>query len=377
MTSQAVRTTVSVDPGQNGLARHPYTRPADRAPRALALLHREPIAQLLQTMRRHIVLHDSKVATFSLVLYRPAGTGKTTLLEALAKSCAVPMVEVTPSDIAKRGEAEIGQRARAVFEALSMLTRTVILFDEFDPLLKRRSFDESRPFNMFSFLTPGMLPKLKNLHEAAKDNSTAYVVITNLVGTLDEAAVREGRFDEKYGIYPPDPLSRYGRLLRVNKDRAASFPGWRVAEVMRKTAGLGTTAMASRKGWFRPLGGEAAPGTLTGYALGHDPLPDMPDPEEPFEEKRKDLGQHAEREYVEWGWLMDWEVACRKHWEDAIARQDKSCSLDDMMRWPSTEFSKEALVARKDAAKDLGSKGQGHQLLSAQAQFYRVVNSPD
>jgi predicted ATPase len=315
-------------------------------------IQRESIAQQLQKMRRHIVLHDTRVSDFSLALYGPAGTGKTTLVEALAKSCGVPMVEITPSDIAKRGEADIEQRARAVFEALSMLTRVVILFDEFDPILKRRILDDRRPFNMFSFLTPGMLPKLKTLHEAAKENYTCYVLITNLIGTLDEAAVREGRFDNKYGIYPPDPLSRYGRFFRVNKG-AEHFPAQRVLEIIRATAGLGMTAMASRKGWFRPLGNERAAGTLTGYAMGQDPLPNMPDAEEHFEEKLKGSGQHAKKEYAEWGWLMDW--------EEDIKSKEPNLTLEGISGWPSGERSIAALKARMDAADSLQLKAERQQ----------------
>jgi hypothetical protein len=65
----------------------------------------------------------------------------------------------------------------------------------------------------FTFLTPGMLPKLKDLRRCAAKRSCAFVLSTNLIGGLDPAAVREGRFDKKVGIYPPDPLSRAGRLL--------------------------------------------------------------------------------------------------------------------------------------------------------------------
>ena len=149
----------------------------------------------------------------SLVLHGPAGTSKTTLVEALAVTCDVPMVEVTPSDLVKRGEENIEQRARAVFEALSMLSRAVILFDEFDPVLKRRDVGNNNPLSVFSFLTPGMLPKLKDLHNQAEKRSVAYVLVTNLIGELDEAAVRQGRFDKRLGIFPPDLLSRAGRFL--------------------------------------------------------------------------------------------------------------------------------------------------------------------
>lgn len=146
------------------------------------------------------------------MLHGPEGTGKTTLVEALAKSCDVPLVEVTPSDIVMGGMEAVERSARTVFEALSFLTRTVILFDEFDPVLWRRNPQAGAPNNVFSFLTPGMLPKLKNLHDKTDGRSVAYVLSTNLIGSLDNAAVRGGRFDEKIGIFPPDELSRKGRL---------------------------------------------------------------------------------------------------------------------------------------------------------------------
>ena len=164
----------------------------------------------LQRMRAHVSglslpkKYDDSLC--SLALHGPAGTGKTTLVEALAVTCDVPLVEVTPSDLVKRGEENIEQRARAVFEALSMLTRVVILFDEFDPVLKRRDAANNNPLSVFSFLTPGMLPKLKDLHSGAEKRSVAYVLVTNLIGEA-VAAGRIKRKDEgsgnKFAEYVP------------------------------------------------------------------------------------------------------------------------------------------------------------------------------
>jgi SpoVK/Ycf46/Vps4 family AAA+-type ATPase len=109
------------------------------------------------------------------VLYGPPGAGKTTLVEAVAKSAGVPLVEITPSDILVGGEEAIERRTRHVFLALSMLTHVVILFDEFDPILQnrgKRKGDEPAK-SIFEFLTPGMLPKLKLLHDSAKQTVPA------------------------------------------------------------------------------------------------------------------------------------------------------------------------------------------------------------
>ena len=169
----------------------------------------ESVAVTMQRMRAHVtrVSLDTEAGDTeagpccSVAFHGPPGTGKTTLVEALAKSCGVPFVEVTPSDIIVGGEEAVERRARAVFEALTLLTRVVILFDEFDPVLWRRDPENTSPRSVFTFLTPGMLPKLKDLRRCAAKRSCAFVLSTNLIGSLEPAAVREGRFDKKVGIY--------------------------------------------------------------------------------------------------------------------------------------------------------------------------------
>jgi hypothetical protein len=221
----------------------------------------ESIAMHMERMRAH-VLHvpppeNLSDPLYSMVLHGPPGTGKTTLVEALAATCGVPLVEITPSDVVMGGEEAVERRAKAVFHALSLLTRSIIIFDEFDPILRRRDPDEHSPRSVFSFLTPGMLPKLRALNKAAARRSTAYVLITNLIGTLDEAAVRSGRFDCRLGIYPPDPLSRAGRLFSELMDFYAESKQRleveeiesRIYEMVRETAGLSMQLLGGR-GWF-------------------------------------------------------------------------------------------------------------------------------
>ncbi|HEV7602789.1 MAG TPA: nucleoside 2-deoxyribosyltransferase [Bradyrhizobium sp.] len=182
-----------------------------------AALTGEPsIAVRLQQLRAHAGHGPpEKRPVYSLILYGPPGTGKTTLVEAVAKTAGVPLVEVTPSDILVGGAEGAERRARQVFQALSKLTHVVILFDEFDSILLDRAKrdPEEIPTSLIEFLTPGMLPKLKALNDASKEGRISYMLATNFVDRLDAAVTRGGRFDYRSGIYPPDTMSRLGRLL--------------------------------------------------------------------------------------------------------------------------------------------------------------------
>lgn len=105
-----------------------------------------PLPILLGLMRAHVMRaslpryfsenFDGKI--YSSILYGPPGTGKTTIAEVLAYNCGKPLIKLSPSDLIVQGEEFIEGRARDIFEALSMLTQTVIIFDEFEPMLKTR-----------------------------------------------------------------------------------------------------------------------------------------------------------------------------------------------------------------------------------------------
>ncbi|MEA2344541.1 MAG: hypothetical protein QOF63_2710 [Thermoanaerobaculia bacterium] len=301
------------------------------------IVDRESIAITLERMRAHVRGFPDGANAYSLILHGPPGTGKTTLVEALARSSEVRLVEVTPSDIVLAGVDHVERRARAVFTALSLLTRVVIMFDEFDPVLQARDTNTDMPPSVFSFLTPGMLPKLKKLHEAAKKRGFVYVMLTNLIGKLDDAAIRDGRFDLRVGIYPPDLLSRIGRLYSITERRAgpraavavggsAEGPsiGLRGRKEAREDAirsviiGTGGLSMDTlgKPGWYTALPEKQVAldaKTPFGYIFG-DPRPNAPfhTPHERSAPSQHGKTADAIREYREWKWVDDWDKSARE-----------------------------------------------------------------
>lgn len=316
-------------------------------------LNRDSVAIFLQKMRAHVGGLWDPDPLYSIVLHGPQGTGKTTIAEALASPCGVPLVEVTPSDIVAGGGDAVEQRARTVFEALSLLTRVVILFDEFDPVVWKRQLSAGRPSDVFSFLTASMLPKLKTLHKTAKKRSVAYILITNLIGSLDEPTIRKGRFDEKVGIYPPDVLSRAGHFVNnayvvmervVEKDPTTGVPTndvlrTRLEHILKISCGAGMQDL-NRKGYFTRLDDKEClkewlenltpldiPYTplyyyIWGYGGDDDKKPTAIVPDADWgdlKKSKKRLKKIKRRgglevlEYQQWGWVDSWD---KKLWDN-------------------------------------------------------------
>lgn len=148
---------------------------------------------------------DSKTSpAISALLYGPPGTGKSTMVENLAEALGWQFVSVTPSDFVQRGGQLVEARAKAIFGALGELSDTVVLLDEIDQLILDRDCTEyQKQQDVFKFMTPGMLPKLKRLRDRGKDGRSIFVIATNYNERIDPAAKRAGRIDLKFLVLPP------------------------------------------------------------------------------------------------------------------------------------------------------------------------------
>jgi SpoVK/Ycf46/Vps4 family AAA+-type ATPase len=88
--------------------------------------------------------------------------------------------------------------ANIIFRMLAETERVVVLFDEFDELVRERGSSKAEPFSRL--LTTAMLPKLASIHKGA---SLVFIIATNNIGEFDLAIRRQGRFDRVVQIMPP------------------------------------------------------------------------------------------------------------------------------------------------------------------------------
>lgn len=137
----------------------------------------------------------------AIVLFGPPGTGKTTFVKAIASHLDWAFVEIQPGELAGEGPALQAQRLARTFDAILRLDSAVVFVDEVEDLASVRGDDRKvRPS-----VTNEFLKQIPRVREAAHH---LLVCATNLVGHLDPAFLRHGRFDYVIPIGPPGPEAR-------------------------------------------------------------------------------------------------------------------------------------------------------------------------
>jgi hypothetical protein len=134
----------------------------------------------------------------SAIFFGPPGTSKTELSKLIAKFLGWPHLAIDPSLLLRNGMDGIQAEANTIFRMLEETERAVVLFDEFDELVRERGSSRAEPFSRL--LTTAMLPKLTNIHKRA---TLVFIIATNNVGEFDLAIRRQGRFDRVVQIMPP------------------------------------------------------------------------------------------------------------------------------------------------------------------------------
>lgn len=134
----------------------------------------------------------------SAIFYGPPGTSKTDLAKKIAGFLGWPFLSIDPSLLLRHGMDGIQAEANKIFRMLEQTDAVVVLFDEFDELVRERGAKAEQPFSRL--LTTSMLPKLARLR---KRGTLVFIIATNNISEFDLAISRRGRFDKVFQVLPP------------------------------------------------------------------------------------------------------------------------------------------------------------------------------
>ncbi|SOE87405.1 AAA+-type ATPase, SpoVK/Ycf46/Vps4 family [Burkholderia sp. YR290] len=151
-----------------------------------------------------------------ILAFGDPGNGKNLFAEALAGQLGVPFFSLGYADVASPWINETPMKVKAAFDRARSAGACVYLVDEYDSFVKARDSRSSHAMDVD--LTNVMLTEIV----ALRGSRVVLVAATNFLDKLDRASVREGRFDYKIEVPPPDFEARQA-ILRKSIGDALGF----------------------------------------------------------------------------------------------------------------------------------------------------------
>lgn len=151
-----------------------------------------------------------------ILLHGEPGNGKTVFAEALAGEMNIPIIQLTYGDVASKWLGEMPRVISNVFAYAKRSEPCVLFIDEIDSFITSR--DQASGNSEDLKITNTLLTEIVNI----RSHRVVLVGATNYLKNLDVAAIREGRFDFKIEVTPPDETARLGLLSHGLKKHAAT-----------------------------------------------------------------------------------------------------------------------------------------------------------
>ena len=138
-----------------------------------------------------------------ILLTGEPGNGKTSMAEALAGELKLPIIDVAIGNFQSMWVGKTTQKVMKVFDDAERQAPCVLFIDEIEAVLVDRSkattSDQEAPKTVSA-----MLKRIEDIRR----KKVVVVAATNFLEKLDPASIREGRFDYKIEVTPPDFAAR-------------------------------------------------------------------------------------------------------------------------------------------------------------------------
>lgn len=210
---------------------------------------KEAMLEFIDKDIQKAMLEDGDQPSNGILLYGPPGCGKTYIMKAMAAHSNLPLYEVKLSEIGSKFVNEAEKNLKKIFNQLRYKYHntdsheaSILFFDECDNFF--RNVGDSNE----SYRT-GVINTLKEEMQNAGRDGIFIVAATNEIGNLNDAIVRDGRFDRKIKIGYPDAEAREEVLNKIlsskkrTKDIAQNDKNIKI--LVEKTNGFSNATIAT------------------------------------------------------------------------------------------------------------------------------------
>jgi len=135
-----------------------------------------------------------------ILLYGPAGTGKTMLAKAMAKESGASLFSVECSGLTSMWYGEAEKNMNNLFDSAKECAPSIVIMDEIDNIAPRRADSHEATRRMVG----AMLGRMDGMEDLG---DVTIIGTTNFIENIDGALLRPGRFDKVIEIPLPDEKS--------------------------------------------------------------------------------------------------------------------------------------------------------------------------
>jgi cell division protease FtsH len=176
------------------------------------------VVQYLKDPKRYAAI-GARPSSGVMALGSP-GTGKTLLAKAVAGECGVPFIAINGSSFSSPFVGAGIAKIRQVFRTARKHAPCIVFIDELDGLGKRSSQGDSVTTENNRMLNQILV----EMDGFKSGDGIVVIAATNLLEHIDEALLREGRFDRKIYVHLPTVAERtelfkyYGAKVKLASD---------------------------------------------------------------------------------------------------------------------------------------------------------------
>lgn len=172
-----------------------------------------------------------------ILLTGEPGNGKTFIVEALAGELNWKFLEARADNLTSKWVGETTERINQIFRDARAQAPVVLFLDEFDTFMQdRASMGGDGPGADRLNQANAFLTAIADLNKGLDQHQVLVVAATNFREQLDEAGIREGRFDVKITMPPPDLAARRA-LIKSELKQKVAFDEASVEAVLKRWEG--------------------------------------------------------------------------------------------------------------------------------------------